>query len=109
MKKIILLALVAFNSTTAIAGSAFGTVEQVELGPGYGSKVFIRVAGDVTGQPTCQNNSFHFAFDASEPGGNGVLSTVLAAKASGQKVRISGYAQCTRYNSVEDLRWIRLE
>ena len=111
MKKIVLVILgYVLVSTNAIAGSAFGTIDLVELGPLYGDKVFIKIKGDVTGQPACHTNpNYNFAFDVSEPGGSATLSVVLSAKAAKQKIRISGYAQCTRIAGVEDLRWIRIE
>ena len=111
MKKIYLfLTGCIFVSSNVIAGSALGTIAKIELGPTYGQKVFIQVIGEVTGQPACQTNAnYNFAFDVSEPGGDAVLSAVLSAKAGKQKIRISGYSQCTRISGVEDLRWFRFE
>lgn len=104
------LLAITLLSLQAKAGSAFGIIDKLELGPAYGSKVFISIKGDVAGQPACHSNTaYHFAFDIAEPGGEGLLSAALAAKASRQQVRVSGYAQCTRVVNVEDLRWLRLE
>lgn len=97
------------SSTQLFAGDALGTLAEVHSGPVYGTLVFVKVAGNVTGQPGCHNNHFHFVFDSSTTGGKDLLSMALLAKASQVTVRINGFNLCANYGSVEDLRWLTLE
>jgi hypothetical protein len=96
-------------STQLFAGDALGTLAEVHAGPVYGTRVFLRVSGSVTGQPSCHNNHFHFVFDSSTPGGKDLLAMALLAKASQAAVRINGFNLCNHYGAVEDLRWLTLE
>jgi hypothetical protein len=108
MKTAIALGLLILTAGIGHAGEASGVIQDVHMGPLYGSRIFIKISGTFA-QPQpghCQNNEFHFAFDADGTGGKATLATVLAAKASQSTVRISGFNQCTVWSSVEDLRTI---
>jgi hypothetical protein len=104
----IAVVLLGFSGVTR-AGDATGIVQEVHLGPVYGTRVFLRIAGSVTAQPGCHANYFHFVFDSSVSGGKELLSAALAARTSQASVKISGYNTCTQYTGVEDLRWLTLE
>lgn len=47
------------------------------------------------------NHNYHLAFDTNTPGGQGVMSLALAAKATNKPVSARGTGQCDIYGSVE--------
>lgn len=109
MKRILSAFALCTLSITALAeGTAVGVIQDIHLGPLYGTKVFLKVAGTITSQPACRTNEFHFGFDSDSAVGRSVLATALAARSSQQTVRITGFATCTHWPSIEDLRTISI-
>jgi hypothetical protein len=92
----------------AQAGDAVGTVQEVHMGPLYGTRVFLKIAGTID-MGDCHTNHFHFVFDSAVAGGKELLSASLAAKTSQSTVRVNGFDTCNLYAGVEDLRWLTLE
>jgi hypothetical protein len=45
------------------------------------------------------------AFNTNEAGGRAILSIVLAAQASGKKIRAAGTGTCPSYGIIEDWSW----
>ena len=54
--------------------------------------------------PACVQAPFTkvLGFNTNEAGGKSILATVLAAKAAGRKMQVSGTGTCTAYNVLED-------
>lgn len=109
MKKLIsVLGLTCLSATAFAQGDAVGVIVDLHLGPFYGTKIFLRIAGTMSGQPTCATNEFQFAFDSDSAVGRSVLATALAARSSQQEVRITGFGSCGVWTSAEDLRTISI-
>src|SRR5688572_8828047 len=112
MEKMILVAAAAGGLACVVAmaaGGGTGTIAEVHMGPHYGSKVFVRLAGSVSGQPACQTNSTcNIAFDPNTTIGKSALATILLAKAMNAGVTYGGADQCTLLFNIEDLSWITL-
>ncbi len=85
------------------------TITRLQAGEHYGNVVFVQVSPLPTSAPECQNSVFSYAFDPTTPVGKATLSMLLAAYASGKKVYIHGYNQCTVYPDSRDLRTVRLQ
>lgn len=108
LESIVAVSVLALAGVAA-AGDMSGVVQEVHLGPVYGTKVFLEVIGTATGQPACQTDAgYQFVFDVNDPTGRALLATALAAQVSGQHVKVNGNNQCTLFGTVEDLRWISL-
>jgi hypothetical protein len=109
-RSLLVIAAVMFGPAGIVsAGDAIGTVEEIHMGPVYGTRVFLRMAGSLTAQPACQANYYHFVFDSNVPGGKELLAAALAARTSQASVKVNGFNTCTLYSGVEDLRWFTLE
>jgi hypothetical protein len=109
MKKLF-IGLILACCDYALAGTGQGTIAKIELGPGHRTKVYISLAGPVSGQPSCSANAtYPFVFDTAQPGGKDTLAMVLLAKSTNQFVTIAGLNQCTLVDGQEDVRFIRFE
>jgi hypothetical protein len=70
-----------------------------------GNHVYIKTSSTPTTRPSCSNqNAWHFALSLDTAWGRTVYAMLLAAKAAGTTVWISGTGACSTDTSVEDLR-----
>jgi hypothetical protein len=108
--KSILFVLLSFVFSTALAGTAQGTISKLHTGPAYGTLFFVTVSAASTGMPACKTNpAFSFAFDSAAPAGKNTLALLMLAYTTGKSVTISGENRCSLYSDTEDLRWVLID
>lgn len=102
-----LIVLLSISSNTIAAGAVENAnVVQVRIdrsGIGY-----VTFDTPVIGEPaTCRQSGFAnvLAFNTNEAGGKAILSIVLAAQASGKKIRATGTGTCISYGMIEEWSW----
>ncbi len=69
---------------------------------------YVKFTTNLGGTPaTCTTGGYQSAlsFDTNESGGKAILSTALAAKASGKKIFAVGTGLCANYGVIEQWNW----
>ena len=66
--------------------------------------VFVKVSPAPAGEPSCATNqSYDFTINLTNPGGNQLYATLLAAMLSGKVANLTGLGTCTNDPATEDL------
>jgi hypothetical protein len=110
MKKLILIAGLALCSS-AYGGKITSTqITKLGLGTDNGAVLFIRAEGTKDSTPQCHNNSnFTFAMSLSSDLNKSMFSVLLAAKASGATVKLSGTSSCGVFSGIEELKYVEIK
>lgn len=77
----------------------------------YSSSVFFFSVENQIGRPPCASfgsPSGRYVIDTSTDRGKAVLATIIAAKASGQRLHAEGANTCNFYGDSEDLLWVHV-
>lgn len=108
MKSVFCIFILAFSSVVANAQGVANLyeVDHVRVDKsGYG---YVKFTTNLGGSPApCIQPGYEktLSFDTNESGGKAILSTVLAAKASGKKIYAVGTGLCTVYGVMEQWNW----
>tara|TARA_R110001599_G_scaffold249359_1_gene449224 strand:- start:12082 stop:12417 length:336 start_codon:yes stop_codon:yes gene_type:complete len=106
MKKYLVLMLVLF-SAQSFGGGFTGTIRSIVCHEQNVSPTCqISVNGVPTGQPVCATSSWRFSFDGTTIEGRNMLSIMLAAQVSKQKIAIGGKGYCSVSSASEDVRHV---
>lgn len=103
-RKHIAWAILALGIGTANASESNGEV--IDYWVHYDSDLFFFSVRNQTGRPACASfgsPSGRYVVNSSTDKGKAVISAVIAAKASGQKLRAWGANTCALYGDSEDL------
>lgn len=96
------------SATPAQASSVSGVTVTTVLTTAGGT-VYLTHAGTRTGIPSCGSTfTNRFAFNASTPAGQALLSTLLTAYAMQKTVGFVGAGACTTTTDTEDLNYINV-
>jgi hypothetical protein len=111
MKRFLLNALICFTafgfvaSVPAAASSAQGKVSRVYMV--YGVAMILLDTPPRAGVPACgAGNGTRWAFNATTPAGQAMLSVILTAYASGRPVSIYGTNTCLDWGDTESIEWM---
>lgn len=104
MRKLILaVSLLCSAFGLAQAGEQSGQVTQILTRASDGLVLFY-LSGTPTARPACASaQSYWMIKDENSATGKRQLAILLAARASGQTIRVSGSNQCTRWPDGEDV------
>ncbi|WP_330961514.1 hypothetical protein [Photobacterium sp. 53610] len=103
----IFLASCLFTSA-AYAGYVKGTV--IKLIVRDDGLHYVHIAGEMKDRPTCaQNHTYWMVKDENSVYGKSQYSMLLAAKASGKVVTVSGTGTCTRWKDGEDIQYVSMD
>lgn len=108
MKSLLTLIISFSISLNAVAVGVVedATVIQVRVDKsGLGYVVFNKTLSETPA--SCIQSGFGsaLAFNTNDAGGRAILSVVLAAQASGKKIKAVGTGTCTSYGVMEDWNW----
>ena len=103
----VLALLLLTGSLCADAGEASGPVSKVIVRQSDGITYFY-VNGPATGKPACANHAYWIIQDENSSAGRSILTLVLSAQASGQRVTVHGNNTCTRWHDGEDVLWLQV-
>jgi hypothetical protein len=80
-------------------------ITQFGMTSNLGNHVFLQVSGQVTGVPACSTHpSWHFLLPLDTNWGKNAYAALLAARASGATMHISGTNTCSVDGTIETLR-----
>jgi hypothetical protein len=100
--------LVSLVAANAVAGSVVGTVLDVVTRASDGL-TYADINGTATGQPACATHSYFMIMNETSAAGERQYAMLLAAKASGLTVTITGNNTCTRWPDGEDINTPSIE
>ena len=104
-----LVSLYLGMTTVALAGGGqTGKITFLTL-RGSDGLVLVELAGSATGKPGCALYSYWILRDETSLIGKQQLAFLLAAKAAGQTVAISGTGSCSRWHDGEDIDTVQLQ
>jgi len=106
MKKSIICLLFALLTLPVYAGSQISTVSWIIVRATDGLTYF-RLNGQITGSPTCATSP-QWTINEKTEAGKMQYSMLLAAHASGKKVRVVGTGKCNRWADQEDVNFIQI-
>jgi hypothetical protein len=69
---------------------------------------YVDINGITTGQPACATHSYLIIMNETSAAGQRQIAMLLAAKASGMVVSVSGNNTCTRWGDGEDINIVTL-
>lgn len=109
MKKVFTV-LLFFFVHSAIAGTVqTGKVTKLAINKDIGSLVFVYTDAAKDSTPACHANSnWRYVLSLNSELDRNLFSMLLAAKASGAKVRLVGSSSCDVFSSIESLRYVEL-
>lgn len=101
-------ALLAANLATA--GEKTGLITSVHLAQQHVEKVFVKIAGAYTSEPSCSAGAdgWDFMLDISQPTGKAIYVQLMAAQYGRVPVQVVGSNLCTHLN-YENLSYIVVE
>lgn len=100
--------VILFFTNNSIAGEIYdASVTGIAIDSGV---VMVKIGENTikTAQPSCATGIYAWSFSTGSNVANMFLSTLIAAKTSGQKVRIIGSSSCTVDGNKEDISRIIL-
>lgn len=109
MKKVLLVGMATLLSMDAFAGRCANcTIKAVGCSYKFNGVQSCNVITSevVFDKPACANGENRMVIDVSKDGGKAMLSTALAAQASGQKVQLYGAGICDVWSSNETVNLI---
>ena len=96
------LAVLSVIAPAAFAGSVIGTVADVQVRASDGL-TYVTINGTASGKPACATHDYWIILNENSAAGSRQFAQLLAAKASGQSVTITGANTCTRWPDGEDI------
>ena len=100
--------LLAANLATA--GEKTGLITSVHLAQQHGERVFVKIAGAYSSEPSCSAGAdgWDFMLDISQPTGKAIYAQLMAAQYARVPVQVVGSNLCTHPN-YENLSYIVVE
>ncbi|QNM98929.1 hypothetical protein H9L41_10415 [Chitinimonas koreensis] len=86
----------------ALAGSQAGQITKLIVRASDGL-IYFFLDGTPTGRPTCADAPYWMIKNENSNVGKQQLATLLAARAAGQPVAVTGTGACTRWSNGEDV------
>ena len=102
VKELGLLFTLSIVATTATAGTVIGIASDVQVRATDGL-TYDTTNGAASGQPACATHDYWMIMNENSAAGNKQFAMLLAARASGQSVTITGVNTCTRWPDGEDI------
>lgn len=102
--RFVLIAVLTFVSTSAIAGEQSGKVDLL-YARGSDNLHLVTLTDETakTNSPSCATSGYWLIKDENSVSGKSQFSQLLAAKMAGKTVQISGLNTCTRWADGEDI------
>ncbi|GAB1624074.1 hypothetical protein AAOGI_41240 [Agarivorans albus] len=106
MKKWMLLTICIFPFLGYAKGYS-NNYKVVEVRADASGKAYVKFDKPLIQTPAACGSGYasHLAFDLKTPGGQGILSVVLAAQASGKRIKAQGTGTCSVYGVIESWSW----
>ena len=98
----LLVVVAMIMASPSWAGSVTGVVRRLLVRDSDGL-VLVEIIGSATGKPACATHSYWIIRDENSESGKRQYALLLAAKASGLTVQISGANRCSRWSDGEDI------
>lgn len=110
IKRITLVVLLHF-ALADVAFAAGGQTGKIKFLTVRGSDglVLVELDGQASGKPACAPYSYWILKDETSLTGKQQLALLIAAKAAGQTVAISGTGNCTRWRDGEDIDTVQIQ
>jgi hypothetical protein len=106
-KLLVLIIFLTVFSAQSFAGGFTGTIRSIVCHEKNVSPTCqVSVNGVPSGQPDCATSGWKFSFDGTTVEGRNMLSIMLAAQLSKQKIAIGGKGHCSVSSASEDLRHV---
>lgn len=99
--------LLSLTASLAQAGTYSGMITKIDQY--VDGRTFVGVQGTLTRAACATHPDFQIVFDASQPGGKGILTQLLAAKLAEKPVFLGGTGGCTRQTGYEDLYHLNVD
>jgi hypothetical protein len=104
-------ALSMIASATASAGEKTGRITSVHLAQQHVDKVFLKIDGAYSQEPTCSASvsSWDFVLDISQSTGKTIYAQLLAAQYTQTPLQVVGTGTCLLHTNYETLQYIVVE
>jgi hypothetical protein len=98
---------IATQAAQAAGESGYVTIVSTAMSISLGNNVQIRVSAPPTTPASCSTNTtWHFSLSLDSAAGRNLYALIIAAKAAGTTVWISGANACSEIGNIESLRAI---
>ncbi|MEN3157329.1 hypothetical protein ABC502_02980 [Alkalimonas sp. NCh-2] len=108
MKKTLYVLALMLWSLPALAGEQTGTVNHLLVRASDGLVYFYLEGSAKTNSPACARNDYWMIRDENSEVGKKQYAMLLAAQASGKRVKVVGLNTCQRWGDGEDVNFIQL-
>ncbi len=105
-KSLVIFFSLSFALNT-LAGTQTGTVDYIIVRASDGL-VYFTISGDTASYKQLCKNTYWMIRDENSNSGKQQYSMILAAHASGKKVRVVGMGTCIRWSDGEDVNYIQI-